>query len=267
MIRYLLVPLILVLHYSGFSQPESDTSTTTVSIITHAEINEKVFKKPLQQTTFFERAWGPIALGVISIDLLRDSTKYGLQKIVRSVVVDTFRTHADDYIHYIPLAMMYGADLFNVPAKNTVWNQTKFLIISELITSGIVLSLKYGLSIQRPNNGAYTAYPSGHTSQAFVQSQVLFNEFRETRPLFAASGYLFSTTTGVLRILNNRHWVPDVLSGAGIGMLVTNAVYYFEPLKNWNPFKNFKRKNNNLKLNVMPSIRSDYVGGFLRLRF
>lgn len=221
----------------------------------------------VEKKSFFEIAWRPAALAIISVDLLRDSTKYGLQKLARSFVADTFYTPIDDWIHYAPVVTMYAADLFRVPAKNTMWNQTKFLIMSELITSGIVLSLKYGLGIQRPNNGAFNAYPSGHTSQAFVQSQVLFNEFRETSPLLAASGFLFSGTTGVLRVLNNKHWVPDVLLGAGLGMFVTNAIYYFEPLKKWDPFEKMRIKRHDLHMSFVPSIRSDYLGGFMRITF
>ena len=217
----------------------------------------------------FNRMWGPLGLSLMSVDLMRDSAKYGLQKLVRSTVSDTFRTHVDDWLLWGPIPIMYGADLFKVPAKNTVWNQTKFLIISEAGTAALTWGLKLGLGIQRPNNGTHNAYPSGHTSQAFCQSQVLFNEFRDTAPLLAASGFLFSVPVGVLRVLNNRHWVPDVLLGAGIGMLVTNLVYHFEPLKNWNPFdKNRKKKKvgkTEKQLMFVPSFRADFKGFNLRL--
>jgi len=218
------------------------------------------------KASFFSRAWVPLGLSIISVDLMRDSTKYGLQKLARSFVADTFRTHVDDYIHYAPILMMYTADLCGVPAKNNVWNQTKYLIMSEAITSGIVWSLKIGLGIPRPDSGTKNAYPSGHTSQAFVQSQVLYNEFRETAPLLAASGHLFSITTGALRVLNNRHWVPDVLLGAGIGILVTNVIYYLEPLKNWNPFQKKRSNLNQLDLSFTPSFNGNYVGGQFRIR-
>lgn len=257
--------LLLIVFYTavGFSQND------TIQIKSIKTIDPTPFKVPQQKINapFYQRAIGPLFLAAISIDLMRDSIKYDLQPRFRSVVKDSFRTHVDDWIHYAPVLTMYSADLLKIPAKNTVWNQTKFLIISEAITSGIVWSLKLGLGIQRPNNGGYTAYPSGHTSQAFVQSQVLFNEFRETAPLLASSGFLFSISTGALRVLNNRHWVPDVLLGAGIGMLVTNAVYYFEPLKNWNPFH--KKKNNRSQLDVTfaPRIGSSFLGGHLNLRF
>jgi membrane-associated phospholipid phosphatase len=256
--------LFLLFLLSTPSIAQEDTTSISVVKIDPKTIGpqKEFYRRP---ESFFSRAWVPIGLSLISVDLMRDSTKYGLQTMARSFVADTFRTHVDDWIHYAPVVTMYAADLFGVPAKNTVWNQTKFLVISEALTAGIVWSLKLGLGIQRPNNGAFTAYPSGHTSQAFVQSQVLYNEFRDTAPLLAASGFLFSTTTGALRVLNNRHWVPDVLLGAGIGMFVTNAVYYFEPFKKWNPFKNMNKRNNNHQLSFMPNIRQDYVGGYLRI--
>jgi len=244
----------------------SDGSAQNDSILKIESLENVNINSTNTKESFFSRAWLPVGLSIISVDLMRDSTKYGLQRLARSFVADTFRTHVDDYIHYAPIIMMYTADLFKVPAKNTVWNQTKYLIMSEAITSGIVWGLKLGLGIQRPNNGAYTAYPSGHTSQAFVQSQVLYNEFRETAPLLAASGHLFAITTGALRVLNNRHWVPDVLMGAGIGILVTNLIYHYEPLKNWNPFQKKRTNVNQLDLSFTPSLNSNYVGGQFRIR-
>ena len=212
---------------------------------------------------FFDVAWAPIGLSLLSVDLMRDSAKYGLQTLIRQPF-NGYETNLDDYIQYAPVVIMYTADLFKVPAKNTVWNQTKFLIMSELVTSGIVHLLKNTLKIQRPNNGSFTSYPSGHTSQAFVQSQVLFNEFRETNKAIAYSGFLFSIPTGALRIINNKHWLPDVLLGAGIAMLVTNTIYYFEPLKNWNPFKKKKSKT---EMGFFPTFNDDYVGGYFTLKF
>ena len=216
-----------------------------------------------KKTHLFDVVWAPITLNLISIDLMRDSSKYGLQKLVRQPF-NEYHTTLDDYIQYAPAVILYTADLFKVPARNSVWNQTKYFIISEAITSGVVQALKYSFKIQRPNNGAFNSYPSGHTSQAFVQSQVLYNEFKETNKAIAYSGFLFSIPTGALRIINNRHWVPDVLLGAGIAMLVTNLVYYFEPLKNWNPFQQKKRKT---EMGFFPTLNDNYIGGYFTLKF
>ena len=142
----------------------------------------------------------------------------------------------DNYIQYAPIAELYIADLSGIKHKNSVWNQTKYLAISELITSGIIQTLKFTTKVQRPNGAAFS-FPSGHTSNAFCSAAALYQEFCNSNMPIAISGFGFSTATGILRITNNRHWISDVIAGAGIGILVTDLVYYWEPLKNWNPFK------------------------------
>jgi membrane-associated phospholipid phosphatase len=45
----------------------------------------------------------------------------------------------------------------------------------------------------------------------------------------ASSGYIIAATTGYLRIRNNKHWLSDVVAGAGTGILSTRLVYHFYP--------------------------------------
>ncbi len=202
----------------------------------------------------------PLTLTGAAFAINGDQFKMDLQtKILKPF--DGYSTSLDDYIQYAPIVELYAFDMLKFKARNSVWNQTKFLIISEAVTSGIVHLLKNTLKVQRPDNSSFTSFPSGHTSQAFVASQVLFNEYYQTNKLIGLSGYLFSGATGALRVINNRHWVPDVLLGAGIAILVTNTVYHFEPLKNWNPWK---KKNNDLSINFIPSLQNNnYSGTFL----
>lgn len=145
-------------------------------------------------------------------------------------------TKADDYLRYVPIGMLYISDVLGSKHRNNVFNQTKFLLISELATGFLTQAIKEITNITRPNGG-YLAFPSGHTSEAFSAATVFYNETIDYDPVLAYSGYLFSTATGVLRITNNRHWISDVLAGAGLGILITNLVYYLEPLKSWDPFK------------------------------
>jgi membrane-associated phospholipid phosphatase len=158
-------------------------------------------------------------------------------------------TNIDDYFQWAPAAIMYTSDIFNIKHRNSLFNQTKFLLISELATSAITQFLKKITGITRPNGGTLS-FPSGHTCNAFTSATVLFHEYKDYCLPVAFSGYLFSSTTGVLRITNNRHWVPDVLAGAGIGIIVTNLIYYWEPFKNWDPFK----KTGPDKLTILPQI-------------
>lgn len=43
------------------------------------------------------------------------------------------------------------------------------------------------------------------------------------------SGYIIATATGTLRIMNNKHWVSDVVAGAGIGILSAEVAYMLLP--------------------------------------
>jgi hypothetical protein len=44
-------------------------------------------------------------------------------------------------------------------------------------------------------------------------------------PWYSIAGYGVATATGIMRVLNNRHWVSDVMSGAGIGIMSTELAY------------------------------------------
>lgn len=160
---------------------------------------------------------------------------------------------ADDYSQYMSQGLMYMYDIMGFKHQNSAFDQTKYLLISHLATSFFVTQLKYATKVQRPSGGRHS-FPSGHTSVAFVGATVLYHEFKDTEPLLAYSGYLFATATGVLRMTNDAHWLPDVLAAAGIAIITTNLVYHFQPLKNFQPFK---KKNN---VTFIPAIGARELG-------
>jgi len=199
---------------------------------------------------------------IISGVLINDSEfEQNIQSRLRNKVGNDFEFRIDDYIQYAPIAEMYIADAINIQAKNHWFDQTKYLLISNIISSTITHVLKRTMNKTRPNSSPYS-FPSGHTTFSFTNATVLFNEFKETSPLLAYSGYAFSTTTGAFRMINNKHWLSDVLVGAGIGIAVTNLVYYFEPFKNFNPFKH--SKNN---ITCIPVVNNNNYGVYISYSF
>jgi len=178
----------------------------------------------------------PVTLISAGIIVNNSQLEKNLQENIRSNVGEQFNSDIDDYLQYAPIAELYIADIIGVKGRNHWFDQTKYLLISNLISSGITHGLKHITLKARPNGAPYS-FPSGHTTFAFTNATVLFNEFQETSPLLAFSGYALAVTTGTYRMLNNKHWLSDVLAGAGIGILVTEIVYYLEPLKAFNPFK------------------------------
>lgn len=203
---------------------------------TNAQIDSVSIKETKPKKEFLKKTILPATFILTGIALNKSDFEIDFTKNVRNSVGNDFEFAIDDYIQYVPIAEMYGADLLGIEAKNHWFDQTKYLAISQLTTAIIVHSIKRGVGKQRPD-GTSNAFPSGHTSQAFVGATVLFQEFKTTSPILAYSGFAFSTTTGAFRIMNNKHWLSDVVTGAGISILVVNLVYYIEPLKNFNPFK------------------------------
>ena len=160
----------------------------------------------------------------------------------------------------MPIAEMYVADAFKIKAKNHWFDQTKYLFISNFISSAITHSLKRITNKTRPN-GSPHSFPSGHTTFAFTNATVLYNEFKDASPFLAYSGYAFATTTASFRMLNNKHWMSDVLVGAGVGIIVTQLVYYIKPLKNFNPFKKTKG------VAIVPFVDNKHFGVFAQITF
>ena len=221
----------------------------------HAQNSDTIHRKQVLKQSIL-----PLSLIAAGSVISGSTFEKNLQTNLRNTVGNDFTFHIDDYLQYAPIAELYIADIAGAKSKNHWFDQTKYLLISNILTASITHGLKFITAKTRPNGGEHS-FPSGHTTFAFTNATVVYNEFIDSSPVLAYSGYLFSTTTGVFRMVNNRHWLSDVMVGAGIGILVTNLVYYFEPLKNFNPFK--KTKN----VVVIPTIDYNNYGIYLSYRF
>lgn len=143
----------------------------------------------------------------------------------RNELIPKFRHHADDYLQYAPILAVYGLNMVGVKGKNDLANRTALLIKSELIMTTLTFSLKKITAVPRPDTGKKTSFPSGHTAQAFATATFLAKEYGDKSIWYSIAAYSMATTVGVMRVMNNRHWVSDVLVGAGIGIFSTNLVY------------------------------------------
>jgi len=196
--------------------------------------------KPEKSRTLLHKTFVPASL--IGVGLLINNSDFerNFQTDLRDKVGNDYELPIDDYILFVPIVQMYAADAFGMKAKNHWFDQTKYLFISNVVSTGVSELLKATISKTRPDGTDTDSFPSGHSTIAFTNAAVLQHEFQDASPVFAYSGYAFAATTGVFRMLNNRHYLSDVLVGAGIGIFVTQLVYHFEPFKNFNPFKKSK---------------------------
>ena len=197
----------------------------------------------------------PLTLTVIGSSISGSVFEKDLQSDIRNSLAEDYYFGIDDYIQYSPVAEIYIFKACGLRSKNNFWQMTKYLGIANLTSGALVLGLKRATDKTRPNGSKYS-FPSGHTNFTFTNATVLYHEYKDSNKLAAYSGYAFAATTGVFRILNNRHWLSDVLAGAGLGILVSNMVYQFEPLKNFHPFGLGAEKN----LTVLPIYGDELYG-------
>lgn len=233
--NYVIYLLIILFSLQAFAQND----TTAISV---------------KKVSLLKKSIIPSILIGSSLFITKSDFEISLQKKLRKGISNDFDTSLDDYTRFVPIAQMYIADIVGIESRSHWFDQTKNTALSMLITDFITSKLKQGIDKTRPNGSNNNAFPSAHTAYAFTSATVLYEEFKDTKPLLAYSGYLFATTTAYLRIAKNDHWFSDVLLGAAIGIGVTKLVYHFDYLFAWNPFKI------NDKVVILPQINSESKG-------
>ena len=131
-----------------------------------------------------------------------------------------FKTGIDDYTQFFGPVMTVGLKLAGYEGRSDWPRLLASAGMSYLIMAGLVNGIKYTAKEMRPDGSSANSWPSGHTATAFVGATLLHKEYGLTRsPWWSVAGYGVATATGVMRVLNNRHWISDVMSGAGIGIM------------------------------------------------
>jgi membrane-associated phospholipid phosphatase len=140
-----------------------------------------------------------------------------------------FAAHADDYLQFAPAAAVYGLHIAGIKGKHSLADATGLYILSEAIMNGTVSGLKSWTHRLRPNGSGFNSFPSGHTANAFASAEFLNQEYKGTHPWIGYAGYTVAAATGMLRMYNNKHWLSDVVAGAGFGILSTKISYLVYP--------------------------------------
>jgi membrane-associated phospholipid phosphatase len=133
------------------------------------------------------------------------------------------------------------------------WQQQSILFgRAQLIMLGLIIPLKKLTQIVRPDSSAFNSFPSGHTAQAFMAATFFHKEFGKKYPWASVGMFTLAGSIGVFRLLNNRHWISDVLAGAGIGILSVELSYLLH--------KNKIRFKRGIPDALIPSYSRDGIG-------
>jgi membrane-associated phospholipid phosphatase len=172
-----------------------------------------------------------------------------------------FRNKTDDLMMFTPGVAVVGLDLLGVKSKHNLGDKVGLLVVGSAFALTTVLVLKGAAKELRPDGSTYDSFPSGHTANAFLGATILAKEYGSKSVWYTIGGYSVATATGVFRILNNRHWAGDVLTGAGIGIISGELAYIVYP---WIK-KNIVGKHNHVS--IVPIYDGNTMGGTLVVGF
>ena len=120
---------------------------------------------------------------------------------------------------------MLGLKTLGVDSRSNWSSMLVSDALSVAIMSSAINLIKYTVSIKRPDGSSNNSFPSGHTATAFMAATMLNKEYGHKSPFISIGAYSVAAATGIMRILNNRHWISDVIAGAGIGIMSTELGY------------------------------------------
>lgn len=151
-------------------------------------------------------------------------------KELRDAYTPDFHYSYDDYLQYAPGVALLLVKACGVKGRSSWERMIVSDVFSVALMAGIVNGLKYSVGTMRPDGSTPNSFPSGHTATAFMAAHMLHKEYGNESPWISVGGYTVATVVGVSRVLNNRHWVSDVLAGAGIGILSVELGYFITDL-------------------------------------
>lgn len=207
---------------SGTVVKEDTTKINPVLNVPVTDYHQSRFDR-FTSSKFFQITYIPVPLIAAGFILKNESDHF---RTLRNSYIPSFRYHYDDILQYMPAVAMVGMKIGGVKSRNSWGRMLTADAFSVLFMASVVNGLKYTMKVERPDGSNRRSFPSGHTATAFMTATMLHHEYGLTvSPWISVAGYATATVTAVSRQLNNRHWLSDVLVGAGIGIITTELGY------------------------------------------
>lgn len=221
--------LLVLLLLQGFlvhAQPGPDTVSPARPALDQTKSDTFRLPPPIRYSP--QQLFAPAALitaGILFNGNGEESIKMEIKEMRNNNMRD-FRTKFDNYLQYSPVVIAYGLDALGVKSRNPVVERSIILAKGAVINYATVNILKKLTRQLRPDETTYNSWPSGHTANAFAAATFLSEEYKHRFKWMPYAAYGLASTVGALRIANNRHYISDVLAGAGFGYLSMKVAYW-----------------------------------------
>lgn len=169
----------------------------------------------------------------------------------------------DDFSQYSPFVSVYVLNVAGIEGKHNFKDRTIILGTAYILMGATVNIIKNSSNEVRPDGTSNNSFPSGHTATAFMGAEFLYQEYKDVSVWYGVTGYAVAAGTGFFRMYNDRHWLTDVVAGAGIGMLSTKMAYWLHPFLKRTIFKG----NSNTTGMILPFYSEGKYGVGMAMRF
>ena len=186
--------------------------------------------QPLERESLFSKSIIPLfmfGIGCVSYDHFRRES-IGFEG---SLNWNKSLSDVSDIVQYSPGAILGLTYLTMSINGSREWNDIKRIMFTGATAVAfeavVVNGLKYSIQRSRPNNRAANSFPSGHATTSFMLATLLHKEFGESvSPWFSVAGYGIATGVCAARVISQRHWMSDVIAGAGLGIFFGEFAYW-----------------------------------------
>lgn len=205
-------------------------------------------------------------IGVGAVALAPSFIRDGSRNITNSVIDlrgDNKRLEFDDYIQYLPVAGSLMLGCAGVKAKHS-FRDRFFIIATSYATLAVLTNIpKLCINEKRPEFAGHNSFPSGHTATVFMGAELVRIEYGGW---YGIGAYTIATGVGFMRMYNGRHWLHDVVAGAGVGILSARVGEWSCQL--WQKIFQKRGKENNLVFTpIATPLNGGYYGFTMGCRF
>ncbi len=149
---------------------------------------------------------------------------------IRNNAIPDFRFKYDDYMQYAPAGVMVLMKACTYESRSSWPRMLVSDAFSTAVMAAAVNGLKYTVQRPRPDGSANNSFPSGHTATSFMTATMLHKEYGWQSPWFSIGAYTVASASAFSRILNNKHWMTDLVGGAAVGIGAVHLGYYLTDL-------------------------------------